>query len=209
MLYLPTQLKALALAASKGDGGRVGMNGIRILEYDGGYYRLDATDGRILAIARGQAEFSKTGSLVNARVEDVAPFGVFECVVPLDKYLEAFGMAKKGDDGVLFSAGDSLFGQPIASFSTLSQTLETPFQEKRFPNTDAVLPKWGGLASVAFNPAYMAKLMKLAEGLGVERIELHFTSLKPGVPVVMTGKSANAPWIILDLLLMPLDVAKA
>src|SRR5262249_48003010 len=88
MLYLPRNLGCLATLASK-QGGRFMTDCLRVLDPGDGTYRVEATDGKRLAIVRGRGDAADYVALADA--EDVGG----EARAPARQWKEAF--AKLGD----------------------------------------------------------------------------------------------------------------
>jgi hypothetical protein len=191
-LYLPHNLAALATVAAK-ENPRYALAGVRVLDPEDGTYRLEATDGRRLAIVRG-------GCLPEQDYPelDAAPAGAGAVVVGRDEWQRAFKLAKvKGrEPAVGFAASTERF-----TFVSQGQVLTGTPQEGRWPPVDAVLPTRGPLVQFRVDPALRASLLEVVGALGMEGVDVLYYG--KGKPVGLVARNDAGQFF--DGLIMPLS----
>jgi hypothetical protein len=193
-LYLPRNLAALATVAAK-ENPRYAVTGVRVLDPDDGTYRLEATDGRRLAIVRGSCLPEQECPELQA-----APNGATAAVVPRDDWQRAFKLAKGKDREpvVGFAASTDRF-----TFVSQGQVLTGTPQEGRWPPVDAVLPTRGPLVQFRVDPTLLASLLEVAGALGMEAVEVLYYG--KGKPLGLVAHNDAGQFF--DGLIMPLSPA--
>jgi hypothetical protein len=187
-LYLPRNLVGLAGLAGR-DSGLHALAAVRVRDPGNGLYRVEATDGRVLAIVQGPVP-DAAYPLVEAADE-----GPPELLVQLDAWVRAFKLGDKRRPVGIGAGGHTL------TLAVGDQSLTSARMEGRYPAVDTVLPRHGPLAAVRLSPALLAELLKVAIALEPE----------PGVTLLYYGKGQplgllahNAQGQTFDALLMPL-----
>jgi hypothetical protein len=188
-LYLPRNLAGLAKIASN-DPGRYALAAVRVLDPGDGTYRLEATDGRRLAVVRGDNERAAYPAV------EEAPFPPGPAaLIPLEEWGQAFRLGVKHRPvGLTLGEQDFLFAVETASFAGKPA-------EGRYPDFAPVLPQAAAVVSFRVNPDVLAGLLSLAKGLGMDAIHVLWWS--PGHPVGLAGQNDQGQF--LDALLMPLS----
>jgi DNA polymerase III sliding clamp (beta) subunit (PCNA family) len=150
-LYLPPNLAALARVA--GADGRLALGCLRVVDL-GGAYRVEATDGRRLAIAQGES--ADLGYPPLAAVEESGGGGAV--LVPRECWRAAFQLAGKRDPAVGLAVGPD--GVLFAGPTTFRQV--SPEVDGRFPDVDTVLPTAPPLVQIPVNAQLLAELLTVA-----------------------------------------------
>ncbi len=164
VLYLPRNLAALAKLTR--DDPRYALSGVRVLDPGDTTYRLEATDGRRLAVVRGNS----TPDLDYPTL-DVATPGTAQGVIPADVWEHCFrklpgkDVAKDGSIGLALGEGGFTFGTPSVSH-------QGSFLDGRWPAVDEVLPRSLPVAEAVVDPKLLAGLLDVALALGCERLQL-------------------------------------
>jgi hypothetical protein len=119
-LYLHRNLAALATVAAK-ENPRYAITGVRVLDPGDGTYRLEATDGKRLAIVRGSSVPEQEYSEL-----DTVPAGAEQTVVPREDWQRAFKLAKgKGREPAVGWAASS---DPFTFVSQVQVLSGTPVE---------------------------------------------------------------------------------
>src|SRR5262245_59166889 len=149
-LYLPPNLAALAKVA--GASPRLALHGLRVVDL-GGAYRVEASDGRRLAVAQGQS--TDRGYPPLDAVDEAPDHG--PVLVPTDSWRAAFRLVDKHHPEVALAVGaDGIcFAGPSAS-----QQLAPA--EGPYPDVNTVLPTALPLVQVAVNAQLLAELLGVA-----------------------------------------------
>lgn len=177
MLRLP-QCAGLIASAASNDKHRYAIGNVRVSARNG-IWRVDATDGRILAVLRGETE-------------DVAAQEPF--LIPAKEFKE--GCKGKGDIEITLSEDGVI---EMRSGSKIQTALQG---EGRFPPVDDVLPRSGPVISVAIDPAILVRLLQAAmAGTDDEtrRVNLHIYA--PDKPIGITARTEK---VCFDGVIMPL-----
>jgi hypothetical protein len=188
-LYLPRNLAGLAQLAGS-NSGRTALHAVRVRDPGGGLYRAEVTDGRLLAVVQGAVPRACYPAL------DEAPDGPAEALVGRDDWRRAFqlgdrrrpvGLAADAEGGLILAARD--------------QALTVRACDGRYPDVDAVLPRYGPLMAVRLNPTLLGGLLKLAAVINPDGgVDLLFFG--PGKPLGLMTRNDEGQ--TLDCLLMPL-----
>jgi hypothetical protein len=158
MIFLPKNLGSLATLAGE-ENVRYSLAGIHVLD-EGDFYRIEVTDGKLLAIVCGpDARSSGAGRHITDEQQQAieeAPGGVFDLLVPASRWKEAFRQLPK-DTALGLAAGEGVITlalpQAIARCSPI---------EGRWPNVDMVLPPTGPLVRIRVNAKTLARLLDVA-----------------------------------------------
>jgi len=205
-LYLPRNLGALAAITDK-EPSRFATGGVRVIDCEDGSYRVEATDGRRLAIVRGPCALP----ICCEDLEGIET-PLKQTVVGKDDWENAFKQLGKGkgNDRIGFVSWQeqSRIANPDEGsdgnqflFSNGSQTIKGQPQEGRFPNVDSALPTKAPLITIRLDPILLASLMELARALGIGAIDLLYYG--QGKPLGIIGQNATGQFF--DGLIMPLD----
>ncbi len=187
-VFLPRNLAALAGVVAK-DATRFSVNALHVID-GGDTYRVEATDGRRLAVVRGPAPEAQHPAL------DTAFGGAAEALVPADSWREAFRAKGKKEQPVGLVADDTSFKLAVGQ-----TVIEGQRPEGRFPSCDAVLPKKPALLALKVDPTLLAGLLAAAAALEpVGGVELLFYGREK--PLGVSGKNDAGQFF--DGLLMPL-----
>ena len=191
-LYLPRNLAALARVAERPDcNARYAVDAIRVLDPGDGTYRLEATDGKRLAIVRGQSADACYPAL------EATPDGAREVLIPAADWAQAFRMGPKGQP-VGLAAGDGVF-----TFAVGTQAFTGTPPQGRYPDVEAVLPQGPPVVRFRLHPGLLAGLSDLASALGLpEGNSVEILYYGQGKPVGLIGHNDRGQF--LDCLVMPL-----
>ncbi len=192
VLYLPRNLAALAKLTR--DDPRYTLNGVRVLDPGDTTYRLEATDGRRLAVVRGNSTPDLDYPTLDASAADGS-----QGVIPADVWEHCFrklpgkDVAKDGSIGLALAAGGFTFGTPRVAH-------RGEYLDGRWPAVDEVLPRSLPVADVTVDPRLLAGLLDVAVALGCERVRL----LLFGKEKLLGVSGANDSGQFLDGVLVPL-----
>jgi len=196
MIYLHRNLKGLATIASK-DSARYALSYVKLCAVGNGY-RVEATDGRRLAIVQGVFP-----SVAERQAEEWA------VLIPQSKWSEAMAM---GPDGAI--------RLPIAVERTANGVVMqrgtetvTVVQDNglRFPSTDTVRPKNAPLAEVTLNVALLISLLEVCQQIQGKIHKYGSVTLKyfgQGIPIGLSARGGPNNEQTFDALLMPMDDPK-
>lgn len=203
MLYLPRSLASLVGCTAKGNT-RYAISGVRVLALADQRFRAEATNGRVLAIVRGDSEDQQF-------IPDELASTAFEGVIPADAWKEGF---KELDKHRKKSRSDSqrlglALGEKDYAFCLPGDhRCPGPLVEGRWPDSDNVLSKNLPLASICVDPDLLIQLLACASKVCCDdehrRVTLHFYGRN--VPLGVTSKGANG--LIFDGVIMPLAEVK-
>ena len=149
VLYLPPNLAALATVARR-EASRYALGAIHVRSPGGGLYRVEATDGRILAVVQGSVPKASYPPL-----ED-RPEGDAQALIARDDWQRAFRLGDRRRPVGLATDGAEIH------LAVGDQALTTRACDGRFPDVDAVLPQGGALLAVRLNPSLLIELLKVA-----------------------------------------------
>jgi DNA polymerase III sliding clamp (beta) subunit (PCNA family) len=186
-VFLPKNLAALANVAAR-DAGRYAANALRVLDL-GGAYRVEATDGRRLAVVRGPVKEESYPAL------DAVSQGAEEVLVPAADWRAGFKLGGKARS-VGLAADDERFVLAVGEQAVTGAQLGD-----RFPDCSIVLPKKPAPFSFRIDPQMLIGLLQAAaaldpvNGVGV----LYFGADKP-VGLIAHNDAGQ----FFDGLLMPL-----
>jgi len=195
MLVLPKNLGLLAGIA--GDESRYALSAVHVVEHQADWYRLEATDGKRLAVICGDGSVGPAadGAQIAGRLAE-APNGATEGLVPAAVWRKAFqGVAKGGRIGLALAENQ-------ATLATLDTSTTTPLLDGRFPAVDLVLPLTRPLFRLMVNPEFLRDLLGLALAIDPEGRRVELLYYKAGGPIGLMARNAEGQ--TLDALLMPL-----
>ena len=154
-LYLPKNLAALANVAAK-EATRYSADALHVLDLDG-TYRVEATDGKRLAVVRGPCPPAQNYPALQPAGQSAA-----DVLVPVESWREAFRAKGKKDQElpVGLVADDTSFRLAVGQ-----KVIEGALPEGRFPAFSAVLPKKPAICSIKVDPALLAGLLQVAAAL--------------------------------------------
>jgi hypothetical protein len=142
-----------------------------------GTYRVEATDGRVLGVVRGQSL-----DVSFPAVED-AGNGVGEALIPAKDWQDAFRLKGKADAiGLAMCRIEEETPSPESQrnkdgpectvrvhrpclFASDKGQLAIEAEEGRYPPTDKVIPKHGALVTFRLDPAALARLLDVITAL--------------------------------------------
>jgi DNA polymerase III sliding clamp (beta) subunit (PCNA family) len=171
------------------EASRYALAALHVRSPGGGLYRVEATDGRILAVVQGPVPDASYPPL-----ED-RPEGDAEVLLSRDDWQRAFRLGDRrrpvglsvGQEDVLLAVGD--------------QALTTRALDGRFPDVSAVLPRSGALVAVRLNPTLLVELLKVAAAVTAgEGVDLLFFGR--GKPLGLMARNDSGQTF--DGLIMPL-----
>jgi DNA polymerase III sliding clamp (beta) subunit (PCNA family) len=191
MLFLPKNVAALAQIAAT-EATRYTLACVRVIACPGGWYRLEATDGRRLAIVQGPSKEPR----VPLPGLDFAPNGQSEVLIPVQDWKAAFKQAGKNDVIGLVA------GAELVTLATARTTTTCQPGEGRFPAVDQVLPRTPPLVRFLVNPLLLASLCQLAHTIDPEGNRLEVLYYGDGKPLGLMARNNDDQ--TLDCLLMPL-----
>jgi hypothetical protein len=151
VIYVPNPLGGLA--ALCGQARHYALHAVRVLEYQGGAFRLEASDGRRLAIVRGAGGHAPPEL---AGLEAPAD-PVYEALIPADAWRDGFNQAGKAPGVAL------LLGRNAVTLAAGAARREAPnFREsERWPDVARALPRPPAWA-VAVDPKLLSGLLLAA-----------------------------------------------
>jgi hypothetical protein len=202
LLFLPRNLGAVAKVAAR-DGARFAMQNVRVVDLDNGTYRVEATDGKILMIARGPCESDPEFPLP----EGFVPNGPGEVLLGAGDWQELLriesGEAGRGPRGrspaPVVLARDTEGKGLVVKF--MGQRWLSPM-EGRFPDTDQVLAKGRGLVRVRVQAKALVDLLQAARDVAGKDVGVDIYWYGQGRPL---GLACEGPGgLMVDMLLMPL-----
>lgn len=195
-LYLHRNLAALVRVTAKEDY-RYTATCVHVLNPGDGTYRVEATDGKRLAIVRGNSVDGHSHHELAS-----VPDGAEEALVGRDDWQRGFKMAAgkyRGPEPALFLA----LHQQRLTFASQGQVVTAIPQEGRYPNVDGVLPTKPPLLQFRVDPALLASLLDTVGSLGMETVDvLYYGKDKP---LGLVARNDAGQWF--DGLIMPLTPA--
>jgi hypothetical protein len=196
MIWLPRNLAALAAVAER-RGERYALSGLRVVPCREDCYRVEATDGKRLAVVCGPGVPSPVQPLPGG---EEFPEYDGPVLVPREAWEQAFRQVKKGESLCLVP-GD---GEVV--LATRGGVARVPCVEGRFPDVEQALPRTPPLVEFSVDPELLASLCKLARAVDGDGHTGRLTLLYygPGRPLGLMAKGAGGQ--TLDCLLMPLEV---
>lgn len=138
-LYFPRNLAGLVNVASR-DFGRYALQAVHVLDPGDGLYRVEATDGRRLAIIQGpipKADY--------AHLED-CPDDTNDLLVSREDWVQAFRLGDKKSPVGLAAGQDSL------TLAVGDHAIKAKPTDGRFPDVRSVLPKHGPVTPSTSTP---------------------------------------------------------
>jgi hypothetical protein len=204
-VFLPPCVAAVSKAAAR-DVGRYSMTGVRVVDPGDGTYRLEATDGRRLAIIRGCSD----DKVVYPPLAEV-PNGLPEALIAGDEWTQAFRMGKKERPvglviGTQPAADDDETAKEevVLTFAVDGQSFQTRPYDGLFPPVQEALPKRPALVEFRLDPTLLAGLMDVAAALGLrDNGGVTFLYFGKDQPLGLIGHNDQGQF--LDCLLMPLS----
>jgi hypothetical protein len=186
-LLLPANLAALARLT--GDATRYAVNCLRVIDPGDTSYRVEATDGRRLAVVRGNCPRESCPAL------EEAPHSPGAVLVGPEEWGQAFKLAGKNRPVGLAAAPG------VLTFAVGTRSFTAAPAEGRYPNVDQVLPKRPALVTFTVNPRLATSLFQLATALGLEQVNVLYYG--HGLPVGLTGHNDEGQFV--DCLLVPMS----
>jgi hypothetical protein len=153
-VLLPRNLAALANIAAK-DQGRFAVNALHVLALNGAY-RVEATDGRRLAVVRGPCPEENCPALGESS-GDAA-----EVLVPIACWREAFRAKGKKDQAQAVGLAADAAQLRLA---VGSKVITGAPAEGKYPPVDNALPKQPALLAIRVDPTLLAGLLLAAAAL--------------------------------------------
>jgi hypothetical protein len=154
-LFFPRNAAALAGVAAR-EHGRFAVSAVHAIDIGDGHYRLEVTDGRRLAVLRGQSERPQDGAAPDAGL------GGADVLVPLDSWCGAF--RAKGKKGQALPVGLEADGPQFRLFAG-EKVVTGSAPEGRFPDVGVVLPKRPAPVAFRIDPLLFAGLLQAAAAL--------------------------------------------
>jgi DNA polymerase III sliding clamp (beta) subunit (PCNA family) len=206
-VFLNKSLARLAQLAAD-DQTRYAMSGVRVIRYEGGYFRLVATDGRKLAVVQGPSAVSPDnppeGGAARLTLDSLAeaPDDLCDAVVPVGAWKQAFKLGPKDAP-----VGIALGGAGVITVASGRASERHQALEGRYPDYETVLPKRVPLVRVRLDPAHLVALCQVVMALPSEdrdhpAVELLLYAANGTHPVGLMAKAAGG--ITFDALVMPL-----
>lgn len=194
MIVLPNLVGGIIGCAAK-DNPRYAMRGVRVQELAKGRFRLEATDGRVLAIIRGTSH--EWPAVVRPKIEDLPVFDAAnEAIVPTELWKDVF---KRKRDVLLVTDGKGV------AFGCDGAILQGQVVEGRYPNIDGVLPKKGRLPRVVvrLDPNLLIRLLQVAASItDSQSPSVDLIIYSPNEPVGVTTRSPLG--VTFDGIIMPI-----
>jgi len=187
MIYVPKPLGGLA--ALCGQARHYALHAVRVLEYQGGAFRLEASDGRRLAVVRGRGGDAPP-ELAGL---EAPPDPVFEALIPADAWKDGFRQAGKAPGVAL------LLGRNAVRLAAGAGRREAPNlrESERWPDVAQALPRppaW----SVAVDPRLLSGLLLAAAACAEAAGDAAPVQLLLYPRVSYVGVAFNAGGLIFD-----------
>jgi hypothetical protein len=213
-VYFPRNLAKLAKLASTSPG-RYALGCVRVQASGNGTYRVEATDGRVLGVIRGQSL-----DVTYPAIEE-APNGVHEALIPAKDWQDAFRLKGKADavglamcrieEETPIPEGQRNEDGPECTvrvhrpclFASDKGQLATEAEEGRYPATDEVIPKHGALVTFRLDPTALARLLDVITTL-IDDDNRAVTFLFYGKGRVIGLAAHNSQGQFFDGVIMPL-----
>jgi hypothetical protein len=190
-LFFPRNVAALGRVAGR-EHGRFAVSAVHAIDIGDGHYRLEVTDGRRLAVLRGQSERPQGGAALDAGL------GGADVLVPLDSWCGAF--RAKGKKGQALPVGLEADGPQFRLFAG-EKVVTGSAPDGRFPDVSCVLPKRPALFSFRVDPLLLVELLRAAAALGpVNGVGVLYYGADKPVGLVASNDAGQ----FFDALLMPL-----
>lgn len=206
--FLPRNLSVLSAVIARGETARYTMACVNLLLREDGWYRIEATDGRRLAVVQGPSTPPTVGAKLIEQLLEDAPNSAGSVLIKGSDWKEAFTLCKKGQPVGVKA------GQKVVTFAGPGATRVCEPEEGRFPNVASIISdcnKAGAAplaAGVAFNPENVIPILELAKALEM-RVELMgFRRAKGDGESPMGLRGRNDQGQLLDCLVMPLTRQK-
>jgi hypothetical protein len=202
LLFLPRNLGAVAKVAAR-DGSRFAMQNVRVVDFGNGTFWVEATDGKMLMIARGPCEADPEFPLP----EGFIPNGPGEVLLGVGDWQELLriesgeaGRGPRGRSPVPVVLAQDTEGK-VLGVKFMGQRWLNP-AEGRFPDTDQVMPKGRGLVRVKVGAKILIDLLQAARGVAGPEVGVEFHWYGNNRPIGLTCEGPGG--LVLDMLLMPL-----
>lgn len=163
MLYLPKNVERLVSVASKDDGTRYALGGVRCFDYDT-HYCLMATDGRRMGCVQGvnDGPDEMFGPDLLAK-----PDTLKEYCVPAKDWTAGFRQPhsdrwRKDDRAKFLLLSDCAEGKANITFASSAGSMRMEGLEGRCPPFRDIVPKSAPLATCKVNAKYLADVLLLA-----------------------------------------------
>jgi hypothetical protein len=187
-VFLPKNLAALAGVAAK-EATRYSANALRVLDL-GGAYRVEATDGKKLAVVRGPCPEASCPAL------DPDFGGANETLVPAADWKAGFRLGGKTQPAVGLAADATTFKLAVGD-----QAISGARAEGRFPDFSLVIPKAPALIGFRVDPSLLIGLLQAAVALDpVGGVQVLFYARDKPIGIACRNDQGQ----YLDGLLMPL-----
>lgn len=161
MIFLPREIARIADFAAE-TNPRFATTHIRVRRQGPNGWRMDATNGRILVVARGD---SQPGKLDLGQLDPSLAVQTFalECLVHPKDLAEAFKILPK-DEGERRHVGLAL-GQRYSTLATGAAFITSEASDKPFPDTDSAFPRAPAMLTISLHPDALARIARLAQAV--------------------------------------------
>jgi hypothetical protein len=201
MFLIHSNLAAVTKVVNEENARFGGTAGIRVSELEGGSYRVEATNGRVLARVDGVCPGSADDYPSIPAIE-AAPNSAKAAILPVKAFCEAQAAAKKikaharpilKSVAVQLSDKESAMGSTnLESASVVGPILNL---EGRWPSTDEVFPKGSPTMTVRINAKMLAELLGIAAGFSEDKdhapVTLSFYDANGMKPIRLDAKDAG------------------
>ena len=196
-LLLPANLASLSKLVDKNASRFGGTAGVHLMALEGGGYRAEATNGRILGMVKGNFP-DDLQNYPNVPAIQAAPNGATVGTIPADAWYKAFKAvpAKKGTKPILGNLVAVLGNSQATLVSTDLENvnvLEPRLVEGRWPDTDKILPTEKPRYSIDVDAKLLIDLLQVAadfaNGDDCRRVTLDLHD--PKKPIAVRTKSES------------------
>lgn len=200
MLFLPRSAAAVAALAA-GQDTRYAVSCVRLREMADSWWRLDATDGRALAIVRGPSEPSEKEKEAAGALPEPDSH-LLEVLLPGGDFAGLFKALPRPQRGGKPGRLGLLLGRPEVVALAGPSVVRLAPGDGRFPDTDAVLPGAPAPASICVNPNLLIALLRAAAAVAGDGQRVELLLWRPHQPMGVTSRGENG--LTFDGILMPL-----
>jgi hypothetical protein len=205
MIFLPRSVAALAnLAARESTTQMAGIAGIRVQELPDAFWRIEATNGKLLGVIRGPSCPTPLDQAAAHGLPDPESLAL-EVLLPAQVLGHALKSVTNKPRGV-----DRKLGVMLAKPQTLlvagESILRCDLLNGRFPDINAVLPRRPAIVSFKVNADLLIALLRaagdVARGPDKAQPAVEILFWKPDAPIGVTSQGQDG--LTFDGILMPL-----
>lgn len=206
MLVIPKRLLCVTAACAVGTGHRYPMNSVLVDERDEGYFRLVATDAKLLVVVKGVSDpspedFLTTSGVMNGRASGL-PKGNWCYLLPGGLLAETQRCLGRHEQALLVTANQECYATVTPAGAVTNNAVDVG----RFPAYEQILPSKPALASITLAIKQLQRALKITDQFlagddaPTPMVQLLFYGKNS--PLGLLAKHSNGE--TLDALLMPM-----